>query len=94
MTKRKNFETLSHADDACAEENTAPHAKKSLKRPKFKDVVKLLTLAAEGKDEKIEKLFRRKAMDVNAYNAEGLTALHQVLPQVLSTESATLDWLD
>ena len=48
-------------------------------RSKYKHVMKLLSLAAEGKHRKIAKLLQKHAsLDVNAYNSEGLTALHQV----------------
>ena len=48
-------------------------------KPKFKHVLKLLHLAAEGKHHKLRKLLQRHPeLNVNSYNSDGFTALHQV----------------
>lgn len=48
-------------------------------RNKLKHICKLLNLAAEGRHHKLKKLLQRHPeMDVNSYNSEGFTALHQV----------------
>lgn len=55
------------------------HKRHKSRRHRYKHVVKLLTLAAEGQHRKVAKLLERhKSLDIDSYNAKGFTALHQV----------------
>lgn len=68
-------------------EGSAQKKQKSSK-PKFKYIAKLWGLAAEGKHQKLTKLLQKHPeLDVNAFNADGHTALHQVIEH-LSTDIA------
>jgi len=45
----------------------------------YRHVVKLLVLSASGDHKKVKKLLQRHPdLDVNSYNSEGFTPLHQV----------------
>lgn len=76
MGKRKRYSD--HQADPPDEDTQKETPTRKAGRVKFKHVAKLLSLAAEGKHKKIRGYVERKALDVNAYNSEGLTALHQV----------------
>ena len=63
---------------------------------KFRHVAKLLTLAAEGQHRKISKLIdRHENLDINSYNSQGFTALHQVLQFECPTDFTCINssWL-
>ena len=64
--------------DATPLDETPARKRQKSSKPKFKHLAKLLTLAAEGKDHKLRKLLERHTeLDVNSYNSDGFTALHQ-----------------
>jgi hypothetical protein len=54
------------------------------KESTYKHVVRLLVLSASGEHRKVKKLLQRHDdLDVNSYNSEGFTPLHQVSAGVL-----------
>jgi len=62
------------------DESTHKRKKRKVDRESsYKHVVKLLVLSASGEHKKVKKLLQRHDdLDVNSYNSEGFTPLHQV----------------
>lgn len=69
-----------HEEDLSMDEDFRRCKRHTSKKKKYRHVSKLLSLAAEGKHKKLARLLRKHSeLDVNSYNSDGLTALHQVL---------------
>ena len=64
------------------EEIDYPRKRKKQKLEKessYRHVVRLLVLSASGEHKKVKKLLQRHPdLDINSYNSEGFTPLHQV----------------